>query len=271
VTLLERRERLGGNLELWARLPGREHLRTLCDWHERRLAELGVDVRLATDAGEDDVLALEPEAVVVATGSRYARDGDNGFRRAPVPGWEQPFVHTPEDVLEGEAALAGTVVVLDEEGMHAAAGIAELAAAAGGRVELVTRHPLPGVHAPTALPHVLGRLRAAGVAVSAGTFVRAIGDRRVTLLDVLGGPDREVEVDAVVLATMRRPEDALERLATTLPHVYLIGDALAPRGLREATYEGHRFGRVIGEPDMPATVVDELFALDEGLRPAELA
>lgn len=47
LRLLERRASLGGALELWARLPGREHLRSLTDWYERMLAELDVDTRTA--------------------------------------------------------------------------------------------------------------------------------------------------------------------------------------------------------------------------------
>jgi hypothetical protein len=75
-----------------------------------------------------------------------------------------------------------------------------------------------------------------------------------------------------VLATMREPVLGLERaLAGSVDRVYVVGDALAPRGLREATYEGHRFGRVIGEPEMPPSVESVLWEPMPSLRPAELA
>jgi hypothetical protein len=38
----------------------------------------------------------------------------------------------------------------------------------------------------------------------------------------------------------------------------------------EATYEGHRFARVIGEAEMPRTVIDEVFRPTQGFRPAAL-
>jgi hypothetical protein len=71
---------------------------------------------------------------------------------------------------------------------------------------------------------------------------------------------------------MRKPIDSLvAELEGRVPYVYLVGDALAPRGLREALYEGHRFGRVIGEPAMPVSVIEELFKPLEPVRPAEFA
>jgi hypothetical protein len=47
-----------------------------------------------------------------------------------------------------------------------------------------------------------------------------------------------------------------------------VGAALAPRSLIEATYEGHRFARLIGEPDMPKTVIDALVTPLPGFRAA---
>jgi hypothetical protein len=71
---------------------------------------------------------------------------------------------------------------------------------------------------------------------------------------------------------MREPVDELDdALAGKVGFVYIIGGALAPRSLKEATYEAHRFARAIGEPDMPKTVTDELFEQLNSLRPAALA
>jgi hypothetical protein len=104
------------------------------------------------------------------------------------------------------------------------------------------------------------------------SYLREIGERGVTLVDLATGVERTVEVDAVVPATMRKPVDALaDALEGKVGYVYLIGDALAPRSLKEATYEGHRFARVIGEDEMPENVTDEIFRPLNTLRPAEFA
>jgi 2,4-dienoyl-CoA reductase (NADPH2) len=272
VTLLERAERLGGNLALWASLPGREHLATLPAWFGRALRDGGVDVRLGVEADAAAVLGLEPDAVVVATGAEYARDGDAGSTQQPVAGWDRAIVHTPEPVIRGDVRLAGKVLVMDEEGMHAAAGAAEIAAAGGAEVELVTRKPILFEAIARDASYVTARLRALGVTLRAGTSVTGIGADAVTLAESGGGLERTVPVDAVVLATMRTPVDALfDALDDDVRYLYLVGDALAPRTLREATYEGHRFARALGEEAQPERVTDELFRPLNTLRPAQFA
>src|SRR6185295_3348755 len=68
VTLLERADRLGGKIRLAARLPGRAEIADFADWRAAECARQGVDIRLGVEAMPDDVLALAPDAIVVATG-----------------------------------------------------------------------------------------------------------------------------------------------------------------------------------------------------------
>jgi NADPH-dependent 2,4-dienoyl-CoA reductase/sulfur reductase-like enzyme len=272
VTLLEARDRLGGGVAVWGSLPGREHVATAIDWYADRLADLGVEVRTGVEATVEQVAALGSEVVILATGSRYSAAGRNGFTRRPIPGWESDGVLVPEDVLLGGRELRGKVVIVEEEGLHAAAGIAEIAAANGAEVEIVTRHPTVGhgLQLNMQLGYTMGRLATAGVAVTPLTFVREIAPGSVTVYGVVSGAERRIDgVDAVVLATQREALDPLAELEGRVAYVYTIGDALAPRMLREATYEGYKFGRLIGEEGMPANVGEELFRpTTQALRPA---
>lgn len=268
VTLLEARERLGGGVAVWGSLPGREHVGTAIGWYADRLADLGVEVRTGVEATVDEVVGLDPEVAILATGSRYSASGLNGFTRQPLPGWEGQNVCVPEDVLLRGRELRGRVVVVEEEGLHAAAGLAEIAAANGAEVEVVTRYPTVGngLQFNMQLGYTMGRLAAAGVTVTPLTFVREIGAGTVTVYHVVSGQTRTIEeVDTVVLATQREALNPLAELEERLDYVYTVGDALAPRMLREATYEGYKFGRLIGEEEMPKNVSEELF------RPTTLA
>jgi len=274
VTLIEREPRIGGGVALWGDLPGRGSMRAIAGYFERRLADLGVALVTGTEAGAAAVLERSPEVVVLATGSRYDRQGISGFAPWPVPGWDRDIVSTPEDVLHGAVAQPRRAVVLDDEGFHTGCGVAEVLAAAGAEVTYVTRKATVAAGLGIAIRYVAARLRSHGVAVHSGHYVREIGDGSVTVFDVATGDERRLEaIDRVVLCTMRTPRDELHAaLEAEVPYVYLVGDALAPRGLREATYEGHRFGRVIGEPDMPASVIEELFRANAGApRPAAAA
>lgn len=271
VRLIERRARLGGQIDLWSRLPGREHLGTLIGWYERRLAQLGLQPELGVEVDETQVLAANPDVLVVATGARYASNGESGFTRRDVPGWDRPFVHTPEAVIEREVELSGRVVIVDDEGLHAAAGVAEIAARTATDVYIITRKESPAAHVGVHRAYVMPRLAAAGVKIVPQTWVTEIGRHRVSLEDLTYRTERTIDqVDAVILATMRQPVDILSSLSVKVPYMYVIGDALAPRGLREATYEGYRFARVIGEPDMPKSVMDAFWnAAMPTMRPAE--
>lgn len=263
VVLFEAAAKVGGQLGLWASLPHRDVLASTVAWYAARLDELGVDVRTGTRATADLVLAERPDAVVVATGARYAADGESGFMAAPIPGWERAFVLTPEDVLERGARPTGRVLVLDEEGIHTGVGVAEVLAAAGAQVEIVTRaFSVIGtdLYYTMDFAFVMPRLKRLGVRTTVTTFVQSIGEGRVTLFDILTNDTEVRDVDAVVLATMRRPVDGLAgHLRGRVPQVFTIGDALAPRMLFDATYEGQRFARFIGDEAAPRDTGEALF------------
>jgi 2,4-dienoyl-CoA reductase-like NADH-dependent reductase (Old Yellow Enzyme family) len=269
VTLVERRDDIGGNLARWAKLPAREHLATLVDWHRRRLDKLGVTIETGVDITIDGVLERSPEAVILATGSIYSADGDSGFTRMPIAGADPSFVYTPEQVIDGEVTFSGDVVVVDDEGLQAGVGVAEIAAAQGAKVTLIARKGAPAAHQMFHLPNIVPRLLAAGVTIMPGIYIRKVAPGAATLYPTIGGPEWDVPADSVIVATSRKPVVDLEPLTEQLPYVYVVGDALAPRTLREATYEGYRFARRLGDDDMSTTTVEELFHEMAPLRPAQ--
>ena len=86
----------------------------------------------------------------------------------------------------------------------------------------------------------------------------------MTLYDVHTGEERRAAADTVILATGREPVDDLARaLEGRVAQLYTIGDALAARMFAAATYEGHRFARLIGEPDAPASFAEAFYQPDD--------
>jgi NADPH-dependent glutamate synthase beta subunit-like oxidoreductase len=249
VVLFEKKDKLGGQMNLWAALPGRQVFGTTPTWYERQLQKLGVDVRLRTDATAAAILAERPDAVIVATGARYIRTGESGFMELPIPGHDQPFVYTPEQIIEDGARPGGRVLVLDEEGINTAAGVAEILATAGAQVRLVTRWLAPVQHMGAfEFAFVIPRLRALGVELEQMRWLKEIGDKTVTTFDVFTNDERIDEIEAVVLCTARRSTTTLgKELDGKVGQLFVAGDAMSPRGLSEAFYEGHRFARYIGE------------------------
>jgi hypothetical protein len=263
VVLFEKQAQLGGQLNLWAKLPDREIFATTPSWYERELKRLGVDVRTATEASPEMIAAERPDAILVATGSRYIRSAETGFLKAPVPGWDQDFVYAADEVIERELRFDGRVLILDEESITTVPGIAEMLTRSGSRVTVVTRWLQPFYRLHSQIVTVeLPRLKKLGIEIANSTHVRRIGDHQVTLYDVDTGEEREVaDVAAVVVATGRRADLSLGKaLQGKAAQVLSIGDALAPRGLSEAVQEGHRYARLIGEPDAPRSFTELFFA-----------
>jgi len=268
VTLFEARALLGGGLALWARLPGREVYAQATDWWERELRRLGVDVRTGVKASAADVSALDPDAVIVATGAEFSRLGRSGGVDRAIPGADRPHVCCPDDILLGRVVPRGKVLVLDGEGTHASSGIAELLASGGAEVTIVSSNYAPFSNRLLFAFDGIGvarRLAEAGVSFVGATWVREIGENTVDLYEVNGGrTSRMADIDAVVLATGRISNDGLSaELEGKVAQLFVIGDALGVRPWATATYEGHKFARMIGEPGAPRTSGEAFFRRDD--------
>src|SRR5262249_50790260 len=128
VTLVEQADQLGGQVNLILRTPGREEFGWLVTDLERRLNRFGVDVRLGTEARPALVRELSPDGVLVATGADPGRTGFSSVNPLveTLPGADQDNVLTGWDVLLGEQPSGRRVVVLDDDGTRAVAGVCEV-------------------------------------------------------------------------------------------------------------------------------------------------
>ena len=268
VTLLEARDQLGGSLELWSRLPGRDFYRHAVDWWERELSRLGATVRKGEAVTAEQVRALSPDAVVVATGARFSSGGRSGLVDRDILGAEKPHVFTPDDILLGGVRPTGKVVVLDGEGTQASSGTAELVARADARVTMVSSSFAPysnRVMFAFEGEAIASRMADANIDFRGATWVRSIGDSELLLYDVNSGRETTMAgVDAVILATGRVPVHELGRaLEGKVAQLFTIGDALCVRPFATAAFEGQKFARLIGEPGAARTISEAYFTADD--------
>jgi len=246
VTLLEHGHELGGKIRLAQQLPGREELADFADWRAGECERQGVDVRLGVEANVDDVVSLEPDAVVVATGGRATTAGASKFHPMPVPGSEQPFVLDHERALVDADHLDGRVVILDVVGHIEAIGLGELLAAGGAEVTVACPLPMPMLLDPETMAAALPRMARAGARWRPNTAMVSIGDHEATLIDTLSLTMDTVPVDSVVIRTHGVPNDDLYfGLQSRVPEVVRVGDAVAVRPADRAIFDGHRAGRAL--------------------------
>jgi N-methyl-L-proline demethylase len=136
VTVLEAMPWVGGQIRLAARNPRRRDLMGIVEWRVAELERLGVDVQLDALADGRDVLALEPDVVVVATG---------GLPQLPELEDGGDLVVTTWDVLGGDVTPHGDVLLFDDNGTHSALSAGELIARSGARLEIVTPERMLGI------------------------------------------------------------------------------------------------------------------------------
>lgn len=236
VSLFERTDSVGGQVPSWTDSTSRREVRRFLDWQLRQLQQLGVDIRLGTEADADLIASSAPDLTVLATGARPA--GLAGLRTDGSVRVTDP--------LDG-AAWRGRVLVYDGVGELDGALLAERAAEGPAEhVTLVTGrvHVGEGDGITTLFP-MIRRLAELGVDVVERAVPTAATDGQVTLVGVFGEDRDPVAADTLVTWVGGESDTSLpEQLVARDVHPLLIGDALRPRRATDAVREGAQCERL---------------------------
>ena len=247
VALADEGREVGGRIVREMTLPGLSTWGRVRDWRVAMIAKLpNVEVFRGSRMAAADVEAFGADHVVLATGSRWRRDG------VGVLGVEGFAVQalTPDDVFAG-AAVVGPVVIYDDEHYFMGGALAERLRREGHEVTLVT--PQSVASSWTAMTDeqgfVQGRLMELGVRVVLSSFVRGQSEGSVRLACAYTGRESEVACGTLVLVTGRVPEEAL--WLELGGRAVRVGDCLAPSSIADAVYSGHACARGVGEVAVP--------------------
>jgi 2,4-dienoyl-CoA reductase-like NADH-dependent reductase (Old Yellow Enzyme family) len=263
VVVFEAAAHPGGQVLITAGLKRRREILGIIDWRLSECERLGVTIRCNMYAEAGDVLAEDPEIVVVATGGvpnmSFLEEGE-------------ALATSTWDILSGAIKPAGRVLLYDDNGAHAGMTAAEFVAGYGSQLEVVTpeRMLAPDVGgtnypayfralslagATIAINLRLERLEQRGNAI-AGIFFDEYGKRRVvkeadqivvehgsTPVDDLyfalkPGSINLGEIDHKALLA-NRPQAIVRN-----PHggyrLFRIGDAVSSRNIHAAVYDAIR-------------------------------
>ena len=261
VVLFEASERLGGQLKLASMGMTRRQIWGAADWLIQEVTQLGVDIRMNTYAEEDELRALTPDAIIIATG-----------------GWPEPpqfegaeLTVSSWDVLAGAARLSGAVMLFDEVGDHPALVCADVMARAGCKVahvtpDLATAHDL----GPTNSAVVLRDLATQGVSFTCFQELVSVanaGNRKeVTLRHVLTGETTLHSVDHLVIEHGSVPMDGLyhalkagsRNFGQLDQRAMIAGTSPFETRNPEGTYMLARLGDAVANRNMHAALYDAL-------------
>ena len=248
VTLVERRDRLGGQWWYAAQQPSRGKVGEHLSWYQTQLEKLQVEVRLETELDAASVAEFGADAVVLATGGRPSR---RGFQRAlaqqdSLPGAESGNVATIYEALEGTAELGQRVLLLDEMNNWRGLGTAVHLAEAGHEVTVITAASAlaKGLEASAADVPLRQRFAKAGGRGLVETALLSWSEEgQAHFRALLDGREWKESYDSLVLCTLPEAETALPTaLAESGLEVHSIGDCVAPRRAALAIYEGRKLG-----------------------------
>ena len=231
VTLFEKSETLGGQIQ-YARIPPHKEVYGLwIDWLIDQVKKAGVTIKIKTEVTESMIGEGNPDAVILAAGGeKIALD---------VPGINGSQVCDAWQVLDGTVRPGKDVLVIGGGliGMETADFLSEK----GSRVTLVEILKYSPVQKITSHGYMLHRrLRDKKAQLLFSTSVTAIREGAVDI-ETAGEKITLSPIDQVVVAVGLRPKDelnaALEKAAIPCK---VVGDAAGARRIIEATEEGAR-------------------------------
>ncbi len=269
VTVLEAASQPGGQVRLATLNPRRKELIGIVDWRVAELERLGVTIQYDHWAEPDDVKALGPEVVIVATG---------GMPQNPPLDAGGDLVVSTWDILAGSVKPAENVLLYDDNGGHQGMSAAEMIANAGSKLELVSpeRFFAPEMGGMNHVPYMRA-FHEKGVAITINTRLKSVRREGNALVATLGsdfadGWRDERRIDQVVVEHGTLPLDdlylalkphasnrgvvdyeALTSQGEAFPRtnaeggfvLFRIGDAVASRNIHAAIYDGIRFALAI--------------------------
>ena len=107
VTLFDRAEEIGGQLNMARVIPGKEEFHGLVEWFATMVAELGITLELGREVTAEDLTGFDE--VIIATGV-VPRDPE-------IPGQDGPNVLSYIDVLRGGAPVGDRVAIIGAGGI----------------------------------------------------------------------------------------------------------------------------------------------------------
>ena len=250
VTVLGASEEPGGKARLREQLPGGETVSSIYDYQTAAAERAGATLVLGRRATADDIIALNPHRVILATGSTMIPP-DWLPPDVQAEGWVRDLRDTLPDILPITTRQPGTAVLYDTDHTEATYAAAEALNARFARTVIVT--PRDAIATDVPMVTRQGILRRAAeqrietVTLAEVRWTDAAAEGRLECVNIYNGDVTVIEDLALLTyATPRAPDDALAGpLRNAGIDVVTVGDARAPQEMLFATASCHAAG--VGE------------------------
>ncbi len=237
VVLYEKQSKLGGQVNLAEKLPGRSEFGGVTTNLMNELNRSSVQVCLSSSANPEAFRTIGPDVVIVSTGA---------VPRLPdVEVTGTPFF-SAWSVIAGEKPVGQNVVIADWSSDWSAMGVAHMLALSGYKVRIFSGASTCGESIPAIVrDQWFGELQSLNVELTCYARFFGAEDQTAFFQHTINGDAITCEdVDAIISCYPPRSNDDCEWVSDlntpdTPPfQIKKIGDALAPRTVEEAVLEG---------------------------------
>jgi 2-enoate reductase len=238
VVIFEKSDGLGGHVREAVSMPFKIGEQKLLDWYKTELDDLMVEIRLKTEATSELIHKNKPDAVIVATGSKYIR--------LNVPGVDRPSVISVCDFLSGKTPAGQRVVVIG--GGQVGCEMSLWLSQQGKKVTVVEKlddlligRPIPWMNRVM----LLDLLEFHKVDTMTNCSLSEVTDKGAIVISK--DSRREIlPADTVIIAVGLEPEQGIYRsLRGNLTNLYLIGDAREAKNIMNAIWDAYEVARAI--------------------------
>ena len=263
VTILEKRDEIGGQTNAAMVPPGRREMSEIIDYYKAQIKHRDIDLQLNKEADLEKINEYNSDAVIFATGVK--------FDIPDIPGIDGSLgstIYFADDALAGDYPIGKNVVVVggSATGMETAIWAAELGALdseiarfisfydlipreevmdkwlRGNRnVTIIDKLPKLGLNlGRTTRGFMIGHTMKLGIKTITGANITRFEGK--TMEFEIEGEKKYLEnIDTFILATGVKPNSELyDKIKATNPpfKMYKIGDCKEPRTMMEAIHEG---------------------------------
>jgi heterodisulfide reductase subunit A-like polyferredoxin len=239
VVLVEAGPALGGQVLLSSSLAKRQRFGLMITELTEKVLQSEITVKLNTHISDSSESLKHFDTIIVATGANFVvRNFGSG---APVVAADIAI----KEFAQRKSTSNEEVIVVDEQGTWIAASIAEQLASNGYKVHVVS--PTPSLFSQITTYSRLAlipRLKSLGVRMYLASEVKVEGKVAIITNSLNGEQTQISQLMSLIDCGPRQANDVLYQQAplSESSRVQVIGDALSPRTVAEATFEGHAIG-----------------------------
>lgn len=233
VKLYEKESKLGGQFHLAAQAPHKEELLDFIRYQTRMIERVGVNLKTNIQVTAKMVLEQHPDVVILATGGVPLT--------IPFSGLEDTNWMIATDLLNGTSQVNSRSALVIGGGL-VGLETADYLSKQGHKIILVEMLPEIGADMdPLAKSMLLGRLKKQNVEIHKNTRVIKLTENRVFVQQ--GENTDQLPIETVVMAVgVRANRELVDSLENSGLDIKVIGDALKPRRVLEAIWEGFKTG-----------------------------